>query len=80
VRFDTEMSDKDVMDACAEVVNILAGQVKAQMPTDGTLRLGLPMFVVGQIQVTGEMEAATLDAKVGPVDCQLHVYRRRRAA
>lgn len=80
LRFDSEMSDKDVMDACAEVVNILAGQVKSRMPVDGTLRLGLPMFVVGQIQVTGDMETATADAKIGPVDCQVHVFRRRHAA
>ena len=80
VRFDVEMSDKDVKDACAEVINILAGLAKARMGTDGSLRLGLPMFVTGEIQVTGDMEADSLAARLGPVDCQLHVYRRKRAA
>ena len=80
LRFDSEMSDKDVMDACAEVINILAGQVKARMALDGLLRQGLPMFVLEPPQVMPDMETLTVDTRLGPVECRLHVYRTRRAA
>lgn len=81
LRFDSELSDQDVMDGCSEVINILAGKVKSRMMAhDGTLRLGLPIFLIGQITVTANMDQATTEVRVGPVDCRLHVFRTRTAA
>jgi len=75
------ISEKDVVDAMSEILNILAGKVKAQLaPRDGSLRLGLPIFLVGQIQVTKNMDRAVGNIEMGPVSCQLLVFRNRGAA
>lgn len=81
VRRDQELSDQDVADGANEVMNILAGKVKSKMTgDDGSLRLGLPMFVSGEIQMTAGMEREVAEVAIGPVPCQLQVYRVRRAA
>jgi hypothetical protein len=81
IRRDEELTDKDVVDGASEVMNIVAGKVKSRMSgEDGTLRLGLPMFVTGEIQMTAGMEREIADVSIGPVPCQLQVYRVRRAA
>ena len=47
---------------------------------EAILRLGLPMFVLGEIRVTDGMEKASALARLGPVECELMVFRRKRAA
>jgi hypothetical protein len=75
------LSESEVGDAVSEVVNIIAGKVKSRMTErDDSLRLGFPMFVNGEIQVLGGMEREVADVNVGPVPCQLLVFRRPRAA
>ena len=65
----------------SEILNILAGKVKSRLsPRDGSLKLGLPIFLVGQIQVTANMDRAAGDVEMGPVSCQLLVFRDRGAA
>jgi len=77
----SELTDREVMDGVSEVVNIIAGKVKSAMVShDPTLRLGLPMFIVGQVRLTEQMERTVGEVRLGPVDCQLHVYRNARAA
>jgi len=74
-----EIAEKDVVDGLSEILNILAGKVKSRMSSrDRTLKLGLPMFIVGQIQMSASMERAVADVSVGPVPCQLLVFRNRR--
>ena len=69
------------MDGLSEVMNILAGKVKASMAgKDGQLHLGLPMYVKDPIRAGKESEAVSAETKLGPVDCTLRVYRRARAA
>ena len=81
LRTDQPVSEHDVVDGLSEVMNILAGKVKASMAgRDGQLHLGLPMFVANPIRSGGESEATSADVRVGPVDCTLRVYRRARAA
>jgi CheY-specific phosphatase CheX len=81
VRRTTELSDSEVMDGVNEVLNIVAGKVKSKMTAhDPTLRLGLPMFVLGEIRVTDGMEKASAMTRLGPVECELMVFRRKRAA
>lgn len=81
LRHDEELSEFDVMDGVSEVMNILAGKVKASMSgRDGQLHLGLPMFVPNPIRAGSGSEAVTADMRLGPVDCTLRVYRRQRAA
>jgi hypothetical protein len=78
---DEEMSDSEVVDGVNELVNILAGKVKARMVgRDGTLRLGLPMFLTSPVRLTERMEVAEGVAEFGPVECRLMVFRNRRAA
>ena len=66
----------------SEVVNIIAGKVKSRMTErdDSVSELGFPMFVIGEIQVLGGMEREVADVNVGPVPCQLLVFRRPKAA
>lgn len=81
VRRSTELSDSEVMDGLNEVLNIVAGKVKSKMVAhDPSLRLGLPMFVLGEIRVTDGMEKASAMAQLGPVECELLVFRQKRAA
>ncbi len=81
LRSDETISDGDVVDGLSEVMNILAGKVKASMAgRDGQLHLGLPLFVPTPIRAGGESETACAETKLGPVDCTLRVYRRQRAA
>jgi len=78
---DEELSDSEVVDGVNELVNILAGKVKARMVgRDGTLRLGLPMFLTTPVRLTERMEVAEGVTQVGPVECRLMVFRDRRAA
>jgi len=75
------LSERDVVDGLSEVMNILAGKVKASMAgRDGQLHLGLPMFVANPIRSSGESESASAPVRLGPVECTLRVYRRQRAA
>lgn len=70
------ISDGDVVDGMSEILNIVAGKVKSKLSgRDRTLRLGLPMFIVGQIQHRDNMERASADVMLGPVPCQLMVFR-----
>lgn len=81
MRTESQLSDQDVMDGVSEVINILAGKVKSKMINrDASLRLGLPMFIVGEIRATEQMEQASANVRMGPVDCKLTVYRNKRAA
>jgi hypothetical protein len=74
------ISEKDVVDAVSEILNILAGKVKSRLSSrDGSLRLGLPIFLVGQIQVTASMDRVAGGVEMGPVPCQLLVFRNRGA-
>ena len=75
------LSERDVVDGLSEVMNILAGKVKASMAgRDGQLHLGLPMFVANPIRASGDSESAAVPVRLGPVECTLRVYRRQRAA
>ena len=81
LRHDEPLSDHDAVDGLSEVMNILAGKVKASMAgKDGQLSLGLPMYVQSPIQGGHGQEAVTAETKLGPVGCTLRVYRRKRAA
>ena len=78
---DEELSDSEVVDGVNELVNIVAGKVKARLVgRDGTLRLGLPMFLTTPVRLTERMEVAQDVSHVGPVECRLMVFRERRAA
>ena len=78
---DEELSDSEVVDGVNELVNIVAGKVKARLVgRDGMLRLGLPMFLTTPVRLTERMEVAQQVAQVGPVECRLMVFRERRAA
>ena len=78
---DESLSDSEVVDGVNEFVNIVAGKVKARLVgRDGTLRLGLPMFLTAPVRLTDRMEQADGVARVGPVECRVVVVRDRRAA
>ena len=81
LRHTEPVTEHDVIDGLSEVMNILAGKVKASMAgRDGQLHLGLPMFVANPIRSGGESESASERVRLGPVECTLRVYRRQRAA
>jgi hypothetical protein len=81
LRHSEPLSEHDVVDGLSEVMNILAGKVKASMAgRDGQLHLGLPMFVANPIRSGGDSESTSEPVRLGPVECTLRVYRRQRAA
>jgi hypothetical protein len=75
------VAERDVVDGMSEILNILAGKVKSRMVArDKTLRLGLPMYVSGAVGHGDGIERAVGDVTMGPVPCQLHVFRQNRSA
>jgi len=75
------VGESDVVDCMSEILNILAGKVKSKMSArDGSLRLGLPMYVSGAVGHGEGVEKAIVDVTMGPVPCQLHVFRQGRSA
>lgn len=75
------LSDREVVDGMSEILNILAGKVKSRMSTrDGSLKLGLPMFVAGTVGHGDGTEKSSADVMLGPVACRLHVFRQNRSA
>lgn len=81
LRHEEPLSERDAVDGLSEVMNILAGKVKASMAgRDGHLQLGLPMYVRDPIRATAGSEAVVAETKLGPVGCTLRVYRSQRAA
>jgi hypothetical protein len=73
------ITDTEVVDGMSEILNIAAGKVKSRMVVrDGSLKLGLPIFVQGQVGLGESTERATADVVIGPVPCRLLVYRRTR--
>lgn len=76
-----QLADRDVVDGLSEILNILAGKVKSRMSArDSSLKLGLPMFVSGSVGHGDAVEKATVDVMLGPVPCQLQVFRQSRSA
>lgn len=76
-----DIADRDVVDGMSEILNILAGKVKSRMSArDKSLRLGLPIFVAGAVGHGEGTEKAVVDVTMGPVPCQLHVFRQQRGA
>jgi hypothetical protein len=76
-----EMTDREAGDGMSEILNILAGKVKSHMSArDGSLRLGLPMFVMGPVGHGEHTERLEADVNVGPVPCRLHVIRQRHSS
>jgi CheY-specific phosphatase CheX len=74
------IADAEVVDGMSEILNIVAGKVKSRMVArDGSLKLGLPLFVQGQVGMGEETERVSADVLLGPVPCQLLVFRRGRA-
>lgn len=73
------ITDTEVVDGMSEILNIAAGKVKSRMVVrDGSLKLGLPIFVQGQVGLGESTEKAAADVRIGPVPCRLLVYRRTR--
>jgi CheY-specific phosphatase CheX len=73
------IGDSEVVDGMSEILNIAAGKVKSRMVVrDGSLKLGLPIFVQGQVGLGESTERASADVMIGPVPCKLLVYRRTR--
>lgn len=73
------ITDSEVVDGMSEILNIAAGKVKSRMVVrDGSLKLGLPIFVQGQVGLGESTEKAVADVRIGPVPCRLLVYRRTR--
>lgn len=79
VRQKDPIADTEVVDGMSEILNIAAGKVKSRMVVrDGSLKLGLPIFVQGQVGMGESTERAAADVRIGPVPCRLLVYRRTR--
>lgn len=75
------LSAEEVADAVCEIVNILAGAVKARVRDRvASLQLGLPTFFHGPAQRTDRLGVAAAGVKIGEVDAALlMLYQRRKA-
>jgi hypothetical protein len=71
------LSAAEVADAVCEVLNILAGGVKAQLRERGPLQMGLPTFFNGPVQPTERMGVAAVEMHAGGVAGALVVVHPR---
>ena len=75
------ISKADIVDGMSEILNILAGKVKSRMSArDGSLKLGLPIFFEGEVGVGANIERAAAAVTLGPVPCELLVFRHKTSA
>ena len=73
---DQALTDSDVADAMGELVNILAGGIKARMShSEPLLKLGLPMVVHGRVELPDRMETTVAKLQFGPVQIFLLILR-----
>lgn len=73
------LSEADVADAVGEIVNQFAGSVKRRMASEGVdLELGLPLFIVGHVASTRQIEVTRLPAHFGPIEMFVLMISRRR--
>jgi CheY-specific phosphatase CheX len=75
------LDDADISDAMGEIANILAGQVKREM-TDraGNLRLGLPVFVRGDIEFSDAIDMVSGSFQLGSIPVTIVVLRKQNDA
>lgn len=75
---DEELPESDTADAIGEMVNIIAGTVKSVMAGYGyKLRLGLPMYVHGRVDVPKQVESAHVEVKMDAMPINLIAYVNR---
>jgi len=71
-----ELSPDDTVDAVNELANILGGGVKKRMAaSDPTLRLGLPLFVCGEIQASQHADVWSIGMRLDGLAVHLLVLR-----
>ncbi|MCE9572010.1 MAG: chemotaxis protein CheX [Deltaproteobacteria bacterium] len=76
---DEAMSRPDMIDAVSEVVNMLAGNVKARVSRYAShAALGLPTFVHGPVEAPSQQVVDSLTIKIGPTTAQVVIVRTSR--
>jgi len=71
------LSPPEVADAVCEVVNILAGAVKARLRGQVALQMGLPTFFHGTVQPTERLGVDALEVRSGDLVTALVVVHPR---
>lgn len=75
-----EMEPADVADAMCEVVNIIAGGIKARVNGKvPPIKLGLPIFVKGAVQPSTRIVIVVAEVIIGPVPAALVLIEPRGA-
>lgn len=68
------LPDSDVADGVGELVNMLVGLMKTMVQSQDTdLRLGLPMFLFGEVQTGKRASQCGLDCRIGGIPCSVIV-------
>lgn len=76
-----ELAPADVADALGEIVNILAGGLKARMVESApSISLGLPIFINGAIEPTDKLEFAISEMRIGPIPASLVLVQHKQGA
>lgn len=69
----------DMIDAVSEIVNMLAGNVKARVSRYAShAALGLPTFVHGPVEVASQQVIDALTIEIGPIRAQVVIVRTNR--
>jgi len=76
---DEELSGDDMADALSEVANIVGGGVKRRLATrDRSLKLGLPVFITGDVRPSAQYQTAAVPVTMGGLAVHLLILRHRR--
>lgn len=71
------LSPPEVADAVCEVVNILAGSVKAKLRGRMEMKMGLPTFIHGTVQATERLGVEAVEVRAGGVVTALVIIHPR---
>jgi hypothetical protein len=75
---DADLDPPDVADAMCEVVNIIAGGIKARVNGKvPPIKLGLPIFVNGAVQPSSRLVIVVAEVIIGPVPAALVLIEPR---
>jgi len=73
---DEELTDSDVSDAMGEIANIIGGGVKKRLAGEfGGMRLGLPVVLMGHLELTRKQRVAQRSILFGETAARLVVVR-----
>jgi len=70
------MTREDMVDGVSEIANIIAGGIKRRASLFGSARIGLPVFVMGDVLFLHGVEVSSMELRLGEAALTLSVIAK----